>query len=267
MEQCSIIGKTLGRIHSSSKNFKKKQNLRDNNWIILNYYKVISFLNKKDQKLMFYQVYLLKKKSKTPQKQKHLVKKLPQGQGIIHSDLFRDNTLFYGNKLCGLIDFYNGCTVAVAVDWDLIFDLSILLNDWGREKYGDIIEDKYKAILNNYIIEIERHFLHLHLPFAFVFVFVFPFRNEELYICIWLWPLYFHFHFHFPFPFPFPLSLSFSFSFSFSFVLRVTALRYWITRLLVTKIFIFNLIPKHKVPKNFRNILVSLYKKKLPSLF
>lgn len=201
IEQCSIIGKTLGRLHSISKNFKlKKQNLRDINWIILNYYKVISVLNKKDQILMFNQIYLLKK----------LVKNLKLPQGIMHGDLFRDNTLFYGNNICGLIDFYNGCT------GDLIFDLAILINDWCSDKYGNIIEDKYKAILNNYIIER-------------------PFTKEELYI----WPK----------------------------MLRLTALRYWISRLLVINIFpiAHKLIPKE--PKKYRNILFSRCNKKLPSFF
>ncbi|CEI58870.1 homoserine kinase [Candidatus Portiera aleyrodidarum] len=200
IEQCSIIGKTLGKLHSISKYFKlKKQNLRDLNWIILNYYKVIFFLNKTDQKLMFNQIYLLK----------NLVKNLKIPQGILHGDLFRDNTLFYGNNICGLIDFYNGCT------GNLLFDLAILINDWCSDKYGKIIEYKYKAILKNYIIER-------------------PFTKQELYI----WPK----------------------------MLCLTALRYWISRLLVINIFPGFQKLKPKEPKKYRDILISRCNKHLPSL-
>ncbi|AUI73373.1 homoserine kinase [Candidatus Portiera aleyrodidarum] len=196
IEQCSIIGKTLGRLHSISNKFKfKKQNLRDINWIVLNYYKVISLLTKEDQELMFNQIYLLK----------HIVTNLPQG--ILHGDLFRDNTLFYGNNICGLIDFYNGCT------GDLIFDLAILINDWCSDQHGNLLEDKYKAILNHYVLER-------------------PFTKEEVYILPKM--------------------------------LRLTALRYWISRLLVKNIFPVTHNLRHKEPKKYRDILVSHCKNKYP---
>lgn len=49
---------------------------------------------------------------------------------IIHGDLFRDNVLFDGSRITGLIDFYNAAT-----GWRLL-DLAICHNDWCMHSNG-----------------------------------------------------------------------------------------------------------------------------------
>jgi homoserine kinase type II len=69
-------------------------------------------------------------------------KDLPQG--IIHGDLFPDNVLFNGPKLCGLIDFYFAC------DDFFAYDLAVCLNSWCFERETAFNITKAKALINGY---------------------------------------------------------------------------------------------------------------------
>lgn len=65
-------------------------------------------------------------------------------RGVIHADLFRDNTLFVGDRLSGLIDFYFACNDV------LLFDLAVLANDWCLDDTGELNEDHLAAVLRSY---------------------------------------------------------------------------------------------------------------------
>ncbi|MEE8057181.1 MAG: homoserine kinase [Pseudomonadales bacterium] len=53
-------------------------------------------------------------------------------QAVIHGDLFRDNTLFEGNTLIGLIDFNS------AGSGYLMYDLAVIINDWCSKTDGSL---------------------------------------------------------------------------------------------------------------------------------
>ncbi|MBA4290722.1 MAG: homoserine kinase [Pseudomonas sp.] len=67
---------------------------------------------------------------------------LPQAN--LHADLFRDNVLFDGNHLAGVIDFYNACL------GPMLYDLAIALNDWCSHEDGSLDPKRAQALLGAY---------------------------------------------------------------------------------------------------------------------
>ncbi|WP_368559593.1 homoserine kinase [Acinetobacter indicus] len=87
-------------------------------------------------------------------------------KGFIHSDLFRDNTLFEGDQLQGILDFYE----LNQDEW--LFDIAITLNDFCTEyPRVSLNEDKAMAFLKAYdrirpLTEDEKACLELYLAMA-----------------------------------------------------------------------------------------------------
>lgn len=62
----------------------------------------------------------------------------------LHADLFRDNALFDGNHLSGVIDFYNACS------GPMLYDLAITLNDWCSQDNEALDLPRARALLGAY---------------------------------------------------------------------------------------------------------------------
>lgn len=190
LAQCRALGDTLGRMHKVGQHFDgHRPNPRDLNWLLARHHQVYAYLTPADQALMSDEVDSYQSAFDDPDR-------LPTG--AIHGDLFRDNTLFDGDRLGGIIDFYNGCS------GELLFDLAIVVNDWASDAHGHLEPARHDALLGAYL---QRR----------------PLSDAERR----LWPM----------------------------MLRMTALRYWLSRLLV----VYVDPPAHELtphdPERFRTIL------------
>jgi len=139
VEQCQEIGDVLGKMHVAGKECKQRRvTQRGSNWRKITATKLLPMLDKA-------QVELLKNELSFQVNYAQL--DIPMG--VTHSDLFRDNALFEGNELKGIIDFYYAC------DEFLLYDLAVAINDWCIDENGLIEHTRYQALMHAYLLHRE----------------------------------------------------------------------------------------------------------------
>jgi len=153
-QHCEAIGATLGKMHRVSAEFDGwRDNTRGSQW-------------RKAAVTMLLPVLIEKKENenKTPEKQECQPSEWEQDiallqeelriqslyhfpdlpRGVIHADLFRDNALFSGEKLTGVIDFYYACNDV------FLYDIAVAVNDWCVRCNGSLDFDKTALLLAAY---------------------------------------------------------------------------------------------------------------------
>jgi len=131
---CAAVGAILGQMHEAGLGFEEKmKNPRDEAWRASAAVQILPFLNDEDAALLQNEVAF---------HEQHTLAALPQG--VVHADLFRDNVLFDGDRVGGLIDFYFACNDS------LLYDVAITVNDWcmGGESRLDMA--RTRALLDAY---------------------------------------------------------------------------------------------------------------------
>ena len=132
--QCAAIGAMLGQMHIAGQSFSQVMpNPRGAAWRAATAPQIQPFLDARQAALLESEVALQARQDWSS---------LPQG--VIHADLFRDNVLLEGDRICGLIDFYFACSDA------LLYDVAITVNDWCTYPDGTLDAAKTQALLHAY---------------------------------------------------------------------------------------------------------------------
>jgi homoserine kinase type II len=139
VQQCTAVGTVLAKMHIAGQSFEvefphhNSHNQRGMDWRVKTAAQVLPHLSEADQQLL----------QQTLVFQAELdIAKLPMG--VIHADLFRDNVLFDGNEIGGLIDFYYACHDVLA------YDLAIAVNDWCVNVDCSLDAPRLDAMFNAY---------------------------------------------------------------------------------------------------------------------
>lgn len=137
--QCAAVGEVLAKMHIAGLSFDQQdhheqtRNPRGADWRNKTAQLVMPHLDAEAQQLL--------KAEMTFQAGLDLTA-LPSG--VIHADLFRDNVLFDGDQIGGLIDFYYACHDTLA------YDLAIAVNDWCVHADGSLDANRLEAMLKAY---------------------------------------------------------------------------------------------------------------------
>jgi homoserine kinase type II len=133
--QCAAIGHVLAEMHLASSQFGLlRLNARGGQWRQSKGYELMPELDTESAALL---------KDELDFQSNYADLALPTG--VVHADLFRDNALFDGDELKGIIDFYYAC------DEYLLYDLAVAVNDWCVDDNGLPHEGRYQALMQAYL--------------------------------------------------------------------------------------------------------------------
>ena len=133
---CAAVGAALGRLHVASATYRARlTNRRGPSWWRQAARAVRPFVDAGQNELLAAETKFLTGFAKV---------RMPRG--AIHGDLFRDNVLFVGERVSGIIDFGFAATDFLA------YDLAITVNDWcvTDPAAGALVPDLVSALVAAY---------------------------------------------------------------------------------------------------------------------
>jgi homoserine kinase type II len=135
-QHCVEIGSLLGKLHLATReHVLERRTDRGLDWMLSEGRNFLSHLGDRERAL-------LEKALTEIDELKPQILALPRAN--LHGDLFRDNALFEGTHLTGVIDFYNACS------GPMLYDLAIALNDWCSDEEGNLDPVHARAMLGAY---------------------------------------------------------------------------------------------------------------------
>ncbi len=135
--QCQRIGSALGALHCVGVKFPcHRETEHGSAWHAQTVAKVLTVISDADAALLSAEMDFQGAQEYS---------ELPAG--LTHGDLFRDNALFDGDTLSGIIDFYYAC------DYILVHDLAVVVNDWCGCEDGSLDTQRAEALMRAYQLE------------------------------------------------------------------------------------------------------------------
>jgi homoserine kinase type II len=133
-DQCARVGEVLADLHLAGRSYRGHlDNLRGPKWWSATAPELLPFLSEVNKAMLIEEVRF---------QESHRLDDLPRG--VVHADLFRDNVLFDGARVGGLIDFYFACIDA------LVYDVAITVNDWCMREDCALDATRAQALLSGY---------------------------------------------------------------------------------------------------------------------
>ena len=131
---CAAIGAELARFHLAGRDYRgQRANPRGADWTFAAGDMLAEQIGAEDRKLL----------SATLREYAEVdFDALPSG--AIHADLFHDNALFDGDRLCGVIDFDYACNDS------FILDIAVVLHDWCIDAQGGFDDARLEAVIDAY---------------------------------------------------------------------------------------------------------------------
>jgi len=132
--ECAELGALLARMHLAARSYSAYiENPRGPRWWRIAAADLKSFLKRDQLRLM---------EDELSFQAAHRLPDLPRGP--VHADLFRDNALFEGGRISGVIDFY-----FAGVDC-LLYDVAVCANDWCIDAAGRLEDSRARALFGAY---------------------------------------------------------------------------------------------------------------------
>ena len=133
---CRALGQALARLHDATAGAAmQRRSDRGLDWMVAQSEALIDAGDPEMRSLLEHTLHILARlRDQRPA--------LPEA--VLHGDLFRDNVLFEGHHVTGIIDFYNAFS-----GWAL-YDVAICVNDWCLAQAGGLDEHRAEALLAGY---------------------------------------------------------------------------------------------------------------------
>lgn len=131
---CRTLGVQMAKMHLACRNYQSaRADSRNSAWRDNTSEQVLGCLNQHDSSLL---------KRELAMQNTGILDTLPRS--VIHADLFRDNVLFNGDQISGIIDVYYACNGC------MLYDIAIAYNDWCRHQDGTVDGERAVALLQGY---------------------------------------------------------------------------------------------------------------------